>query len=131
MGGVLIAAVDELAPERAGVDLPVAGVKGLPAVAVVEGIGAGKVIDGGPRFRLSGGGCGWSCRGGGNLEMIDSKLSGEIAKAKIDEVTATEAKAVVTACQQCVRTMNTYVRRNKLSLEVMDIVQLVQKALGK
>ena len=70
------------------------------------------------------------CGGGGNLEMIDSKLSGEIAKAKIDEVMATGAQAVVTACQQCVRTMNTYVRRNKLSLEVMDIVQLVQKALG-
>jgi len=70
------------------------------------------------------------CGGGGNLEMIDSKLSGEIAKAKIDEVTATGAMAVVTACQQCVRTMNTYVRRNKLSIEVLDIVQLVQKALG-
>jgi len=70
------------------------------------------------------------CGGGGNLEMMDSKLSGEIAKAKIDEVTATGAKVVVTACQQCVRTMNTYVRRNKLSLEVMDIVQLVQKALS-
>jgi hypothetical protein len=26
--------------------------------------------------------------------------------------------------------MNTYVRRNKVGLEVLDIVQLVQKALG-
>ena len=69
------------------------------------------------------------CGGGGNLEMIDSKLSGKIAKAKVDEVAATGANAVVTACQQCVRTMNTYVRRNKLSIEVMDIVQLVKKAL--
>lgn len=69
------------------------------------------------------------CGGGGNLEMIDSKLSGEIAKAKIDEALATGAQAVVTACQQCVRVMNTYVRRNKIELEVMDIAQLVQKAL--
>ena len=69
------------------------------------------------------------CGGGGNLEMIDNQLSGEIAKAKIDEVTATGAKTVITACQQCVRTMNTHVRRNKLPLEVLDIVQLVQKAL--
>ncbi|CAB1057882.1 FAD/FMN-containing dehydrogenase / Fe-S oxidoreductase [Olavius sp. associated proteobacterium Delta 1] len=69
------------------------------------------------------------CGGGGNLEMIDSSLSGEIAKAKIDEVTGTGAQTVVTACQQCVRTMNTYVRRNKLGIEVMDIVQLVQKAI--
>jgi len=36
---------------------------------------------------------------------------------------------VVTACQQCVRTMATHVRRNKLSLEVMDVVELVKKAL--
>jgi heterodisulfide reductase subunit D len=70
------------------------------------------------------------CGGGGNLEMIDSELSGEIAKAKIDEALATGAGAVVTACQQCVRVMNTYVRRNKIELEVMDIVQLVRKALS-
>jgi heterodisulfide reductase subunit D len=71
------------------------------------------------------------CGGGGNLEMIDNKLSGEIAKAKIDEAMETGAQAVVTACQQCVRTMNTYIRRNKLKFEALDIVQLVQKALGK
>ena len=69
------------------------------------------------------------CGGGGNLEMIDSQLSGEIAKAKIDEVMATGANAVVTACQQCVRTMMTYVKRNKVPLEVLDVTQLVQRAL--
>jgi len=69
------------------------------------------------------------CGGGGNLEMIDSGLSADIAKAKIDEVLHTGAEAVVTACQQCVRTMVTYTRRNKISLEVMDVVQLIQKAL--
>ena len=63
--------------------------------------------------------------------MIDSGLSGEIAKAKIDEVLATGADTVVTACQQCVRTMATYTRRNKIKLDVMDIVQLVQRALKK
>jgi heterodisulfide reductase subunit D len=69
------------------------------------------------------------CGGGGNLEMIDSGLSAEIAKAKIDEALATGAEAVITACQQCVRTMTSAARRNKISLEVMDIVQLIQKAL--
>ncbi|CAB1078353.1 Fe-S oxidoreductase [Alkalispirochaeta odontotermitis] len=69
------------------------------------------------------------CGGGGNLEMIDAGLSGEIAKAKIEEVLATGAEVVVTACQQCVRTMATYTRRNKIKLEVMDIVQLVQRAI--
>jgi heterodisulfide reductase subunit D len=68
------------------------------------------------------------CGGGGNLEMVDARLSGEIAGAKIEEVRNTGADAVITACQQCVRTMNTFVRRNKIQLEVLDIVQLVQKA---
>ena len=69
------------------------------------------------------------CGGGGNLEMIDAGLSTEIAKRKIEEVVATGAQAVVTSCQQCVRTMTTYVRRNKVPVEVMDLTQLVRKAL--
>jgi heterodisulfide reductase subunit D len=69
------------------------------------------------------------CGGGGNLEMVDPDLSAKIAKAKIDEVLATGAQAVVTSCQQCVRTMTSYVKRNKIKLEVLDIVQLVRKAL--
>jgi len=71
------------------------------------------------------------CGGGGNLEMIDADLSGKIAKAKVEEVLATGASAVVTACQQCVRTMGTYTRRNKIPIEVLDLVQLVQRALAK
>jgi len=69
------------------------------------------------------------CGGGGNLEMIDTKLSVEIARRKIDDVMMTGAEAVITSCQQCVRTMNTYVRRNKIPIEVMDITELVKRAL--
>lgn len=71
------------------------------------------------------------CGGGGNLEMIDAELSSEIAKRKIEEILGTGADAVVTSCQQCVRTMTTYVRRNKVSLEVLDITQLIHKALKR
>ena len=71
------------------------------------------------------------CGGGGNLEMIDPGLSAKIAKKKIEEVLATGAEAVVTSCQQCVRTMTTYVKRNKVSLEVMDITQLLHRALKR
>ncbi len=70
------------------------------------------------------------CGGGGNLEMIDAKLSTAIAKNKIDDVLQTGADAVVTSCQQCVRTMTTYAKRNKVPLQVMDITQLIKTALG-
>jgi heterodisulfide reductase subunit D len=71
------------------------------------------------------------CGGGGNLEMIDATLSSDIARQKIEEVLGTGANAVVTSCQQCVRTMMTYVRRNKVPLEVLDITQLIRMALNK
>ena len=71
------------------------------------------------------------CGGGGNLEMIDAQLAAEIARQKIDEVIDTGAQAVITSCQQCVRTMLTHVRRNKIPLEVLDITQLVRRALDK
>jgi heterodisulfide reductase subunit D len=61
--------------------------------------------------------------------MIDTELSKEIARRKIEEVLQTGAQAVVTACQQCVRTMMTYVRRNKVPVEVLDVTQLMQRAL--
>jgi heterodisulfide reductase subunit D len=70
------------------------------------------------------------CGGGGNLEMVDAELAAKIAKDKIDEVLSTGAQAVVTSCQQCVRTMTSTVKRNKIQLEVLDIVQLVRKALA-
>jgi heterodisulfide reductase subunit D len=70
------------------------------------------------------------CGGGGNLEMIDAQLSAKIAGNKMKEVQETGAQTVVTACQQCVRTMTAYVRRNKVPVEVMDTVQLLEKALA-
>jgi heterodisulfide reductase subunit D len=70
------------------------------------------------------------CGGGGNLEMVDPELAAKIGKDKIDEVLATGAQAVVTSCQQCVRTMTSHVKRNKIQLEVLDIVQLVRKSLS-
>jgi heterodisulfide reductase subunit D len=71
------------------------------------------------------------CGGGGNLEMIDGELSSRITERKIREIMATGAQAVVTSCQQCVRTMTTWVRRNEVPLQVLDITQLVRKVLEK
>jgi heterodisulfide reductase subunit D len=71
------------------------------------------------------------CGGGGNLEMVDPDLAAKIARDKIDEVLSTGAQAVATSCQQCVRSMTAYVKRNKVKLEVLDIVQLVRRALQK
>lgn len=69
------------------------------------------------------------CGGGGNLEMIDPDLSAAMAKRKVEEAVATGAQAIITNCQQCVRTMMTYAKRNKVNIDVMDMSQLVAKSI--
>lgn len=69
------------------------------------------------------------CGGGGNLEMVDAVLSASIAKNKVEEAILTGSDAIISSCQQCVRTMLTYAKRNKVAIDVMDITQLVRKAL--
>ena len=71
------------------------------------------------------------CGGGGNLEMVDAALSADIAKAKIEEILATGAAGRGDLLPAVRRTMLTYVRRNKIPIEVMDIAQLVNRALKK
>jgi heterodisulfide reductase subunit D len=70
------------------------------------------------------------CGGGGNLEMTDPALSGKVAHRKINEIQETGAETVVTACQQCVRSIKGRVRREKLDLEVLDITTVVARALS-
>jgi len=70
------------------------------------------------------------CGGGGNLEMADSALSGTLAQKKIDEIKRIGAKTVVTSCQQCVRTIKSRARRQKVDLNVWDITELVLKAMS-
>jgi heterodisulfide reductase subunit D len=67
------------------------------------------------------------CGGGGDLEMVNPDLSTAMAEAKIEEIKATGAEIVITACQQCVRTILTTARRKKIPLVVMDIIEFVSK----
>lgn len=69
------------------------------------------------------------CGGGGNLEMIDPDLAAAMSKRKVEEAVATGAQAIITNCQQCVRTMTTYAKRNKVNIEVLDMSQLVTRSL--
>jgi heterodisulfide reductase subunit D len=48
-----------------------------------------------------------------------------VAANKIEEIQKTGADTVVTSCQQCVRTIRSKARREKIDLEVLDITDLV------
>ena len=71
------------------------------------------------------------CGGGGNLEMVNPDLSAALARAKIEEVKATGAEMVITACQQCVRSIQSTARRKKIPLAVTDIIEFVIKNMDQ
>ncbi len=69
------------------------------------------------------------CGGGGNLESAATDLVEKLAQEKIAEIQRTRADILVTSCQQCIRTIATRARRQKIQLKVMDITELVVQAL--
>ncbi len=69
------------------------------------------------------------CGSGGDLLASNQELSLEIAKHKVDEILKTGAKTVVTACPSCIRAIHMAKTASKLKLGVLDITELVWKAM--
>ena len=69
------------------------------------------------------------CGGGGNVEMADPDLSALVAQMKLEAVEAVGADMVITGCQQCVRTMATRARRQRMDLTIKDLTELVIDAI--
>ena len=70
------------------------------------------------------------CGGGGNVEMTDPELSARIAQMKLDSIKDVGAEMVITGCQQCVRTMASRARRQKIGIEVKDLTELVAESIA-
>jgi len=73
------------------------------------------------------------CGGGGNLESFDPDVGSEVASRRIDRACEVNAQVLVSACQQCERTLTAAVRRHedarRARMRVMDVTELVWKAL--
>jgi heterodisulfide reductase subunit D len=70
------------------------------------------------------------CGGGGNLETFDADLGAEVAAKRIAEAQAVDAQVIASACPQCERTLTKATRAAKVRIRVMDIAQLVERALA-
>jgi len=68
------------------------------------------------------------CGGGGNLESLDPELSQLIAARRIHQAAETGAKTVLSACQQCERTLFSAARSERIRIRSKDIVELVLEA---
>ena len=69
------------------------------------------------------------CGGGGNVEAVSPDTVGEAASRRLAQAQATGAEYVVSACQQCMRTLFNGARKNKLRLRAVDISQIVLESM--
>lgn len=70
------------------------------------------------------------CGGGGNLESLDPDLSRSVARRRLEQAQAVGAQTIISACQQCERTLTMAARREKIRIRIMDVVQLLRAALA-
>lgn len=69
------------------------------------------------------------CGGGGNLEMSDAALGGRVAQDRVRQALATGAETIITACQQCKRTLGGGARQLRSRIKINDISEIVAEAL--
>ncbi len=69
------------------------------------------------------------CGGGGDVEMADAALSQAVARRRLAQAQETGAQVIVTACQQCQRTLSAAARREKVRIRTMDVSELVLEAM--
>jgi Fe-S oxidoreductase len=69
------------------------------------------------------------CGGGGNLETHDPDLVTSISSRRLSQAQAAGAQAIVSACQQCERTLAAAARRERVRIRVLDIAEIVWDAL--
>ncbi|HSJ52178.1 MAG TPA: (Fe-S)-binding protein, partial [Anaerolineae bacterium] len=69
------------------------------------------------------------CGGGGDAEMADPSVTAAVSKRRIEQAQATGAQVVVSACQQCNRTLAEAARKNRIRMRAMDITEVVWQAM--
>jgi len=69
------------------------------------------------------------CGGGGNLESYDPELVQAASRRRLAQALETGAQTIVSACQQCERTLAEAVRQQGARLRVLDITEIVCKAI--
>jgi Fe-S oxidoreductase len=69
------------------------------------------------------------CGGGGNVETNDPALVEQMSARRLAQAKDAGAQTIVTACQQCKRTLLGAARREKSRIRTVDLVELVSKSL--
>jgi len=73
----------------------------------------------------------WCCGSGVVVAPAFPELSFEIAEKRIKEAMDTGAEILVTACPSCVTQLDIAAKKSKAKIEVIDIVELVERQIKK
>jgi Fe-S oxidoreductase len=69
------------------------------------------------------------CGGGGNLETFAPEVSKAVARTRIRQAADIGAGTLVSACQQCERTLANAARAERIRIRVKDITEIVLEAM--
>jgi len=69
------------------------------------------------------------CGGGGDVAMCNQQLVEAVARRRLQQALDTGAQVLVSACQQCKRTLMTAARQEKGRMQVLDIVELIARVM--
>lgn len=69
------------------------------------------------------------CGGGGDVEMSDAEVAHAVGRSRMLQAQDTGAEIVITACQQCKRTLLGAARKNKIRIRTLDIADLLWESV--
>jgi heterodisulfide reductase subunit D len=69
------------------------------------------------------------CGGGGDVEISDREVTGQVGVLRMQQAQQTGAEAIVSACQQCKRTLLTGARQAKIRMRAFDMSELVWESI--
>jgi Fe-S oxidoreductase len=69
------------------------------------------------------------CGGGGDVQIVDEDVTAAVADRRLAQAERTGARVLLSACQQCKRTLMAAARRNRVRVRVMDLAELVWRTV--
>ena len=61
--------------------------------------------------------------------MVDESITASVAERRLGQAQRTGAKFVLSACQQCKRTLMAAARQKRARMRVMDVAELVWRVV--
>jgi Fe-S oxidoreductase len=69
------------------------------------------------------------CGGGGDVQISDENVTAAVAARRVRQAKKTGARTVLSACQQCKRTLAVAARQAKVRVRPQDVTELVWRAM--